>query len=208
MDLVAFQHFLADAADDGIKQRGCLTDPARQRRAVDIQALGGHHLGLPIKRQMIVELRNDDMRQGCKCRLSACDRLHRGRRLDDLLTRPAAIFRSDAPHHALVHRQDVEHLVCILPRDGVAHRRSPGMRRRRRRVRRRPPRVAGGRVTHGLVPVARACLTRPRQSPGLRFLLPVPRAQVRAKRSRASASRRMRRTASAASAQSDHAVSR
>lgn len=36
MYLVSFQHFLADAADDGVKQRGFLTDPARQRRSVNV----------------------------------------------------------------------------------------------------------------------------------------------------------------------------
>jgi len=111
MDLAAFQHFIADAADDGVQQRGYLTDPARQRRGVDVQAWGRHHLGLPVKRQMMFELRDDDMRQLCKCRLPAGDRLHRDSCLDDLLTRPVAIFRSDVPHHAPVHRQDIEQLM-------------------------------------------------------------------------------------------------
>ena len=56
MDLVGLEHFVADAADDGGEECRSLSGPARQRRAVDVEPLRGHHLGLAVKRQMVVEL--------------------------------------------------------------------------------------------------------------------------------------------------------
>ena len=62
MDLGGFQALVTDALHDRIEQRGCLTRRPRERRAVDINALCRHHLGLAIERQVVVEFADDDMR--------------------------------------------------------------------------------------------------------------------------------------------------
>ena len=45
----------------GIEQGCCLPGPPGQRRAVNIDALRGHHLGLAVERQVMIELGDDDM---------------------------------------------------------------------------------------------------------------------------------------------------
>ena len=74
--LGSLQPLRTDAADDRIEQCCCLSRPPGQRRAINIDALSGHHLGLTVKRQVMIELGNDDMGQCGKGRLAARDGLY------------------------------------------------------------------------------------------------------------------------------------
>ena len=113
MDLIGLEQLVTDAADDGVEECCGLSGPARQRRAVDVEPLRRHHLGLAVQRQMMVELRDDDVRQCRERGLAACHGADRCRRLDDLLAHPAAVFRADVTHDPPAHRHDVEHLVRV-----------------------------------------------------------------------------------------------
>lgn len=85
VDLVGLEHRVADAADDRVEQRRGLPGPAGERGAVDAGALRRHHLRLAVQRQVVVELRHDDMRQRRERRLATCNGLGRCGRLNDLL---------------------------------------------------------------------------------------------------------------------------
>src|SRR3546814_5417522 len=115
MDLRGGQADLADATDDRVEQHGCLPDPPCQRRAVDLDALRSHYLGLAVKRQMMVELGDDDMGQRAEGRLAPRNGLYRRGRLHDLLAGSAAILGADGPNDAPLHQHGIEHLVAILP---------------------------------------------------------------------------------------------
>src|SRR3546814_16957956 len=76
-----------------------------QRRAVDLDALRSHYLGLAVKRQMMVELGDDDMGQRAEGRLAPRNGLYRRGRLHDLLAGSAAILGADGPNDAPLHQQ-------------------------------------------------------------------------------------------------------
>ena len=61
-----------DARGDGGEECRGLSGPARPRRTVDVEPLRGHHLCLAVERQMVVELRDDNMRQRREGRLAPC----------------------------------------------------------------------------------------------------------------------------------------
>jgi len=113
VELGCLQALLADAGNDRIEQRRGLSGPACQGRSVDIDTLRGHHLGLAIERQMMIELGDDDLRQRCERRLAAGDGLHRRRCLDDGLAGAAAILGADMANDPPADRHDIEHLVGI-----------------------------------------------------------------------------------------------
>lgn len=114
MDLGGGEANLADAVGDGLEQCCSLAGPARERRAVDLDPLGRHHLGLAIERQVVIELGDHDVRERGEGGLAACDRLHRRRGLDDLLTRPAAVLRPHRADDPPMDRHGIKHLVAVL----------------------------------------------------------------------------------------------
>jgi len=97
----------------GVEECRSLSGPTRQRRAVDVEPLRGHHLGLAVQRQMVVELRDDDMRQRREGRLAPRHGAHRCGCLDDPVTYPATVFGADVAHDPPAHRHDVEHLMRV-----------------------------------------------------------------------------------------------
>ena len=90
-----------------------LSHPTSERRAVDIDALCRHHLGLTVERQVVIELGNDDVGERAERSLALCNRLHRSGRLNDAFAGAAAILGTDIAHDAPADRHDVEHLVGI-----------------------------------------------------------------------------------------------
>lgn len=114
VDLAGAEPDLPNAADDGIEQTGSLSRPTRQCRAVKLETLGGHHLGLAIERQMMIELGDDHMGQRREGRLAARDGLGRRGGLNDLLAGPAAIFGADIAQHTPLHRRHVEQFIAVL----------------------------------------------------------------------------------------------
>ena len=82
-----------DPLAQGFEQSGEAADPARHDRTVDLNAAAGVDVGLTMQRQMIAELRHDDMGEQRRTRTPLLDRQRRHRRLDDGLARPAAHLR-------------------------------------------------------------------------------------------------------------------
>ena len=77
MDLRCLQAFAANTADDGIEESRGLADPACKSRPVDLDPLCCHHLGLAEQRQVMIELKNDDVgKRSIRC-LAARDRFDR-----------------------------------------------------------------------------------------------------------------------------------
>ena len=84
-----------------------------KRRAINLDAVCGHHLGLTVEREVVIKLGDDDVSQCGKCRLTTRDGFDGCGGLNDLLTGTAAIFRADMADNPPVHRHHVEHLVAI-----------------------------------------------------------------------------------------------
>ena len=102
-----------DPLAQGFEQSGETADPARHDRTVDLNAAAGVDVGLTMQRQMIAELRHDDMGEQRRTRTPLLDRQRRHRRLDDGLARPAAHLRPHV-HDALEVGGNVfEHLALV-----------------------------------------------------------------------------------------------
>jgi hypothetical protein len=63
MQLRCGQYMASHSVDQWSQQRAGGTDPARQQRAIQVDALAGVDDGLAVQRQMIGELRHQNMRQ-------------------------------------------------------------------------------------------------------------------------------------------------
>ena len=70
MDLGCLQPFLANARYDGVEQLRGLSCPACQGRPIDIESLCRHHLGLPVKREVMIELGYHQMGERAEAGLS------------------------------------------------------------------------------------------------------------------------------------------
>ena len=90
-----------------------MPNPARHDGAVDRNALAGVDVGLTMQRQVIAELRDDDVGEQRRPRPALLDRQRRHRRLDDGLAGPAAHLRAHM-HDALEVGSNVfEHLALV-----------------------------------------------------------------------------------------------
>ncbi len=97
---------------------GGVADPARQGRAVDVDALARQHLRLPIERQVPGVLPDQDMRHHRLGRQSALDQPLRRRGLDDrALAGAARVFRPAGEDDPVLRRDDVEPLGRLLADD-------------------------------------------------------------------------------------------
>jgi len=114
MELAGLETLLANAADDGIEQRGGLACPACQCGSVDVDALRRHHLGLAVERQVMIKLVHDNMGERRETGFATRDRLHRRRCLHNLLARAAGVVGTHGANDAPLHRRYVEHLVAGL----------------------------------------------------------------------------------------------
>lgn len=75
--------------DQGFERCRRGADPTGQGRGFQADALSGEDLGLTVQRQVIVELRHDDVRQQSCPGPAAGDRVVRRRRRDDRVAGPA-----------------------------------------------------------------------------------------------------------------------
>ena len=87
---------LARPFAQGFEQSSETADPARHDRTVDLNAAAGVDVGLTIQRQMIAELRHDDMGEQRRARAPLLDRQRRHRRLDDGLAGSVFMLRAAA----------------------------------------------------------------------------------------------------------------
>lgn len=90
------------------------TDPVRERRAVNLDALAGEDLALPIERQVIAIFGDEDMREQSRAGQSLGDRPLRGRRLVDGPADPAAITGPTDANDPKPRRHMIKHLAYRL----------------------------------------------------------------------------------------------
>ena len=94
---------------------GGAADPVGQRRAIEIDALAGVDLGLPIQRQVIGIFGHQHLGDGRLGRQAALDQPRRRRRLHDtILAGPAGVFGPARDEHPELRRHDVEPLAHVL----------------------------------------------------------------------------------------------
>lgn len=98
---------------------GSPSDPVGERRAVELDVLTSEDLRLPIERQVIGILGDNDVRdERGGGHAAGDDTRHRGRLDDNALAGPAAIARTTGDQHPQGRRHDVEALGSILA-DGM-----------------------------------------------------------------------------------------
>ena len=94
---------------------GGMADPVRQRGAIEIDALAGVDLGLPVQRQMVGIFGHQNLGDGGLGRQSALDQSRRRRGLHDtVLASPAGVFGPPGDEHPELRRHDVQPLAPVL----------------------------------------------------------------------------------------------
>lgn len=106
--------------------RPTLSGPAGQGGAVNRKALGGHHLSLPVNRQMMAAHGDHDAGERAEGGLAASDRLGGRFGLHDLLACSAAVFRAHNPRDPPLHRASRRYRSPAA----ASRRRRPGRRSR------------------------------------------------------------------------------
>jgi hypothetical protein len=105
---------LLQGINQGPEQRTRLSDPVGERRSIQIHALAGIDLALPVQRQVIYILRYQHVSQKSGTREPPGDRAGGCRRLNDLLTGRAAELRAHMADHLEPRRHVLEDLGEIL----------------------------------------------------------------------------------------------
>jgi hypothetical protein len=94
---------------------GSMADPVRQRGAIQIDALAGVNLGLPVQRQMIGILGHQHLGDRGLGRQSAFDQPGRDRHLRDaIFAAPAGVFGPPCDEHPELRRHQVQPLALVL----------------------------------------------------------------------------------------------
>ena len=97
----------ADGLGQRFQEAGGLADPAGQRRASDVEAVAGEDLALPVERQVVGILADEDMGQEAGAGPTLLDRARGQRHLMDALAAGTGPAR---PHDA-VHHETPRHIV-------------------------------------------------------------------------------------------------
>jgi hypothetical protein len=109
------QHGLLQAAHHRRDLGGGVADPGRQRRAVDLHPLAGHHLRLPIQRLMVGEAADHDVGDHRLGRQAALDQAwRRGLLHHHARAGAASKLRPPGDQHAVLRRDHVEPLGAVL----------------------------------------------------------------------------------------------
>jgi len=94
---------------------GGLSHPVRQCRTIEIDALAGINLGLPVQRQMIGIFGHQNLGDGGLGRQSAFDQPGRSRRLHDtVFARSAGVFGPPGDENAELRRYHVQPLAPVF----------------------------------------------------------------------------------------------
>jgi hypothetical protein len=112
----------AGAVSSGIEHRhrafeppGGTLHPAGECRAVEMDALTGQDLRLPVQRQIPAELRDHHVGHECRRRHAAHDQPRQHLRMDHAIgAAAAAVFGTDRPQHAQDRRDHIQHLADVL----------------------------------------------------------------------------------------------
>jgi hypothetical protein len=84
------EHMLAKLGEDRIEGGDASADPIGHRRAVELDPFAGESGALPVQRQMVAELADQNHGEQARAGEAARDRMRRRRRLGDRLTVPAS----------------------------------------------------------------------------------------------------------------------
>jgi len=104
---------LGQSVDDGFEVEGGLAVPTGQGRAVELDALPAVDLRLPVERQMIGELADQDTREGCLGWQPGRDQIGRCL-MHAFLACRAGVSRADGGDHPKLRWDDVEALGNVL----------------------------------------------------------------------------------------------
>jgi len=114
MQCVRAHHIGRQRVDQRLQRRRGGADPAGQGRGFQGDAVAGEDLGLAIERQVIVELRHDDMRQQTGSGAAAGNRMVGRRRGNDRVAGPAGELFADVPNHLEAAWDVIEGLAYVL----------------------------------------------------------------------------------------------
>ena len=103
-----------ERVDQRLQRRRRRADPAGQGRGFQADALAGEDLGLAIERQMVVVLRDQDVRQQPRAGATAGDRVIRRWRRHHRVASPAGELLADVPDHLEAAGHVIEGLGRVL----------------------------------------------------------------------------------------------
>ena len=83
MQALGGEHVPAKLGEDGVEGCDASADPVSERRDVELDALAGEGCALPVQRQMVAELADQDHGEQARAGKAAWDRMRRRRRLAD-----------------------------------------------------------------------------------------------------------------------------
>jgi hypothetical protein len=99
MQRIAGEDVGSEGIDERLQRRRCRSNPAGQGRGLQAHPVAGEDLGLTIKRQMIVVLRDDNMSQEPRAGPAAGNRVIGHRRRHHRVASPARQFLANVPDH-------------------------------------------------------------------------------------------------------------
>ena len=87
MQALGGEHVPAKLGEDGIESGGASADPVGERRDFEFDPLAGEGGALPVQRQMVAKLADQDHGEQARAGEAARDRMRRRRRLADAIIR-------------------------------------------------------------------------------------------------------------------------
>lgn len=112
--LLRSEHVLGQPGSQRLQPPGSASYPVGQGRTIELHALAGEHLRLPIEGKMVAVLADQDLGQQAGGRQPLGDGPLRRRYLMDAATGPATILRPADPDDAQAGRHPVQHLAHRL----------------------------------------------------------------------------------------------
>ena len=124
MQALGGEHVAAELGEDGIEGGDASADPVGERRVFDLDPLAGEGGALPVQRQMVAELADQDHGEQARAGEAARDRMRRRRRLGDRLAVPAgellAHMLDDLPAPRLAFERLRHHLAELAQPSAAA----------------------------------------------------------------------------------------
>ena len=123
MQLRCGQHMVSNGVDQRTQQCAGRADPTRQLRAIQVDAFAGVDDGLAVQRQMVGELRYQDVRQQTGAGDAVLDWPAWCRRLDDGVAVGARQLGEHMADHAEAGRRELQllgHVLAQRPQAGQA----------------------------------------------------------------------------------------
>ncbi len=113
-EMVGGEHVLAQPFVQGLEPPACAANPARERRAAEIDAVTVEDLRLPIERKMIAVFADQHVREQRRRRKTASDQSLWRAGLHHLVAGAAGVFRTGRTQDAKLRRDPIQHLADAL----------------------------------------------------------------------------------------------